>query len=97
MATTIKNKKNEVTVLAPATVANMVCGFDVLGFALAGPYDKLLIRLTSKKGVTIINKDGYNLPTQPKKNVIGVALLSMLEQIKEDIGFEVESTKTIKR
>jgi len=96
MATTIKNKKNEVTVLAPATVANMVCGFDVLGFALAGPYDKLLIRLTSKKGVTIINKDGYNLPTQPKKNVIGVALLSMLEQIKEDIGFEVESTKTIK-
>jgi homoserine kinase len=96
MATTIKNKKNEVTVFAPGTVANMVCGFDVLGFALEGPYDKLLIRLTSKKGVTIINKDGYNLPTQPKKNVIGVALLSMMEQVKEEIGFEVESTKIIK-
>ncbi len=96
MATTIKNKKNEVTVLAPGTVANMVCGFDVLGFALEGPYDKMLIRLTSKKGVTIINKDEYNLPTQPKKNVIGVALLTMLEQVKEDIGFEVESTKIIK-
>jgi homoserine kinase len=91
-----KNKSNQITVLAPATVANMVCGFDVLGFALNGPYDKMLIRKTSKKGVTIINKDGYNLPTQPKKNVIGVALLTMLEKVKEDIGFEVESTKIIK-
>jgi len=96
MATTIKNKLNEVTVFAPATVANMVCGFDVLGFALEGPYDKMVIRTTAKKGVTIINKDEYDLPTQPKKNVIGVALLSMLEQVKEDIGFEVESTKIIK-
>jgi homoserine kinase len=96
MTTTIKNKLNEVTVLAPATVANMVCGFDVLGFALEGPYDKMVIRTTSKKGVTIINKDEYDLPTQPKKNVIGVALLAMLEQVKEDIGFEVESTKIIK-
>jgi len=96
MTTTIKNKLNEVTVLAPATVANMVCGFDVLGFALEGPYDKMVIRTTAKKGVTIINKDEYDLPTQPKKNVIGVALLAMLEQVKEDIGFEVESTKIIK-
>ena len=96
MATTIKNKINEVTVLAPATVANMVCGFDVLGFSLEGPYDKMVIRTTAKKGVTIINKDEYDLPTQPKKNVIGVALLSMLAHVKEDIGFEVESTKIIK-
>ncbi len=91
-----KKKSNEITVLAPATVANMVCGFDILGFALGGPYDKLLIRKTSKKSVTIINKDEYNLPTHPKKNVIGAALLSMLDSIDEEIGFEVKSTKIIK-
>src|ERR1019366_6039200 len=93
-----KNNKsiNEITVLAPATVANVVCGFDILGFALDGLFDKMLIRKTSKKGVTIINKDNYNLPTQPDKNVIGAALLALLKEVPEDIGFIIESTKIIK-
>lgn len=90
------NQKNEITVLAPATVANVVCGFDILGFALDGIFDKMLIRKTSEKGVTIINKDDYNLPTAPAKNVIGAALLALLEAVPENIGFEVESTKIIK-
>jgi homoserine kinase len=93
----VKNTKNRVTVYAPATVANMVCGFDVLGFALNGPYDKMVIKKTSQKGVTIINKDDYNLPVKPEKNVIGAALLAMLNELNENnIGFEVESTKIIK-
>lgn len=45
---------------SPATVANMVCGFDVLGFAVHDPYDEMQIRFTGKPGVTIINKDAYN-------------------------------------
>jgi len=86
----------EVTVYAPATVANVVCGFDILGFALNEPNDILVMRTVNKKGVTIINKDDYNLPTIPEKNVIGAALLALLDEVKEDIGFEVESTKIIK-
>lgn len=86
---------NEVTVLSPATVANVVCGFDILGFALNGPYDQMIIRTTATRGVTIINKDNYNLPTIPENNVIGAALLAMLKEVPEDIGFEVESTKII--
>jgi homoserine kinase len=87
---------NEITILSPATVANVVCGFDILGFALDGPFDKMVIRKTAGKSVTIINKDNYNLPTEPAKNVIGAALLALLEDVKEDIGFVVESTKIIK-
>jgi len=87
---------NEITILSPATVANVVCGFDILGFALDGPFDKMLIRKVSGKGVTIINRDEYNLPTEPTKNVIGMALLALLDEVQEDIGFVVESTKTIK-
>lgn len=87
---------NEITILSPATVANVVCGFDILGFALDGPFDKMLIRKISGKGVTIINRDDYNLPTEPAKNVIGMALLALLDEVPEDIGFVVESTKTIK-
>ena len=88
--------KKEVTVYSPATVANMVCGFDILGFALDGPYDKLTIRLTGERGVTIRNLDDFNLPTVPEQNVIGGALLAMLEVLEEGIGFEVDSTKIIK-
>jgi len=86
----------EITILSPATVANVVCGFDILGFALDGPHDKMLIRKITGKNVTIINKDDYNLPTEPAKNVIGKALLVLLDEVTEDIGFIVESTKIIK-
>jgi homoserine kinase len=93
---TSETSPTEVTVFPPATVANIVCGFDILGFALEAPFDKMLLRKTSRKGVTIINKDDYNLPTEPTKNVIGMALLALLESVSEDIGFVVESTKLIK-
>jgi len=88
--------KNEITVYPPATVANVVCGFDVLGFALESPCDKMLVRLVPRRGVTIINKDDFDLPPEPEKNVAGAALLAMLKELPDDIGFEVESTKSIK-
>ncbi len=90
------SEKNEVTVHPPATVANVVCGFDIIGFALESPCDKMLLRKVKGKGVRIINKDNYNLPAEPTKNVIGMALLALLDAVQEDIGFEVESTKLIK-
>lgn len=86
----------KVIVYTPASVANVVCGFDILGFALDGPFDKMVIHKTDKKGVTIINLDAYNLPVDPSQNVIGAALLAMLKEVKEEVGFIVESTKAIK-
>ena len=86
----------EIRVSAPATVANVVCGFDCLGFALSAPNDEMLVRLIDEKTVRIVNHDEYNLPTEPEKNVAGAALLSMLKTITEDCGFEVEITKHIK-
>jgi homoserine kinase len=87
----------EVTVYAPATVANVVCGFDILGFALSEPHDQMVVRISDKKGITIINKDAYNLPTDPNKNVAGVALQALLNALQGEVaGFEIESTKVIK-
>ncbi len=85
-----------VSVHAPATVANMVCGFDVLGFAVNEPYDEMHIRFVDTPGVTIINLDEYHLPTQPELNVAGAALLAMLEEITEPVGFELSICKHIK-
>ena len=86
----------EIRVLAPATVANVVCGFDILGFALSAPNDEMILRMIAEKTVRIINRGVYNLPTEPTKNVAGVALLSILEAVKADFGFEVEIRKEIK-
>lgn len=87
---------NEVVVSAPATVANVVCGFDVLGFALEEPSDYMKLRIIDEKTVRIINRDSFNLPTEAEKNVAGVTLLAMLEKIDDEIGFELEITKNIK-
>ncbi|MDQ3373722.1 MAG: homoserine kinase [Acidobacteriota bacterium] len=86
----------KVSVLAPATVANMVCGFDILGFALDEPSDLMTVRIINEKKIEIIHRDDFNLPTEATKNVAGVALLAMLEKIEENIGFEIKITKKIK-
>lgn len=86
---------DEISVLAPATVANVVCGFDCLGFALSEPCDEMTLRKIDSREVRIINRDDYDLPTDPEKNVAGVALLAFLAAAKVDFGFEVEITKNI--
>lgn len=85
-----------IKVHAPATVANMVCGFDILGFAVKEPYDEMWIRFTEQPGITIINKDDYQLPVDPEKNVAGAALLAMLEELAQPVGFELTICKHIK-
>jgi homoserine kinase len=85
-----------VKIHSPATVANMVCGFDVLGFAVNEPYDEMQIRFTDKPGITIINDDEYDLPTEPEKNVAGAALIAMMEEIEPGFGFELTIKKNIK-
>lgn len=87
---------NEITVHAPATVANVVCGFDCLGFALNEPFDEMTVRLIDEKTIRVSHKDDFDLPTDATKNVAGVVLFSMLEKVNENIGFEVEITKKIK-
>jgi homoserine kinase len=87
---------NEIKVFAPATVANVVCGFDIMGFALREPCDVMTIKKTKEKGIRIINVDNYNLPTAPEKNVCGGALLAMLKEVEIDFGFEIISEKKIK-
>ncbi len=87
---------NEISVLAPATVANVVCGFDCLGFALENPCDEMTVRLIDEKTVKIKHLDAYDLPTCATQNVAGKSLLAMLEEIDGNVGFEVEITKHIK-
>lgn len=86
----------QVTIHAPGTVANLVCGFDVLGMCLREPFDVMQVRLLEEKKVTIISKDGYQLPTDPAQNTAGAPLIEMLKEIDNNIGFEVTIQKNIK-
>lgn len=86
----------EITIHAPATVANLVCGFDVLGLCLAEPYDIMKVRLLDKRQVIIRTTDNFPLPTDPSMNTAGAPLLEMLAVLKQDVGFEVIITKQIK-
>ena len=85
-----------IKVKCPATVANLVCGFDILGMALNEPFDLMTLKLLDEPKVIIRNKDTFNLPTEPEKNVAGVVLLSIIEKMNSKIGFEVEIEKHIK-
>jgi homoserine kinase len=87
---------DSVRVLAPATVANVVCGFDCLGFALAQPYDEIVVHKIDEPVIRISHLDDFGLPTDPAQNVAGVALQAMLGAVGADFGFEVEITKNIK-
>ena len=91
----ISNNK-KVTVSSPATVANMVCGFDILGFAVNAPSDILAVELSDEPGIRIVNEDDYDLPTQPEKNVSGAALLALLEKTPDIKGLTLYSNKKIK-
>lgn len=86
---------HSIKVFSPATVANIVCGFDVLGFALSTPVDELTVSISNTKGVTIVNEDEFNLPTTAEKNVCGGALLAMLDEVKDVAGFHIISKKNI--
>lgn len=86
----------EVKVFCPATIANISCGFDVLGVALDSVGDEMVVRRTEKKGVFITKIEGQNLPMETKKNVAGVAGLALLEKAEYAGGFEIEINKKIK-
>ena len=87
---------NEIKIFCPATIANLSCGFDVLGLCLETAGDEMIIRKSDVKGVRITKIVGADLPLETEKNVAGVAALAMLENLESEIGFEIEIYKNIK-
>lgn len=87
---------NEIKIFSPATVANVACGFDVLGFCLNSVGDEMVIRKTSEKGIKITKIEGFDLPYEIEENVAGVSALAMYNAINPDCGFEIEIYKNIK-
>ncbi|WP_304156919.1 homoserine kinase [Mesonia mobilis] len=87
----------EIKLFCPATIANVSCGFDVLGLCLEQPGDEMIIRKSKTPGIQITKIVGQDLPLETEKNVAGVAGLALLNKLKElKAGFEIEIYKNIK-
>lgn len=88
---------DQVHVFAPATVANMICGFDILGFAVDRPGDEVKMYRSSEPGVRIrsIQGDEGRLPLDPEKNTVSACVKMLLEDlgISQDVGIEIELIK----
>ncbi|MCB0618270.1 MAG: homoserine kinase [Saprospiraceae bacterium] len=83
-------------VFAPASVANIACGYDVLGFALEGPGDEIVVRFSGEKGLRITQITGAQgkLPYEVERNTAGFAAQKLLEHLGEtDRGIDMEIHK----
>lgn len=80
------DKPDKIKAFAPASVANVSCGFDVLAFAFDGPGDIVEVSRKKTPGVTIdkIEGDDGRLPTEPIKNTAGRAAMAMLDELGKD-------------
>lgn len=85
-----------IKIFCPATVANLSCGFDVLGLCLETIGDEMIIHKSKEKGIRIVKISGADLPLETEKNVAGVAALALLEEVKTNFGFDIEIHKKIK-
>ena len=66
---------SQVSAFAPASVSNVTCGFDILGFAVEGPGDQVTAATIDRPGVEIesIEGDDGRLPREPALNTAGIA------------------------
>ena len=86
-----------VKAIAPATVANVSCGFDIFGFAVEAPADEVILTLKKEPGVVIktITGDGGRLPMESDRNTSGVAVEAFLKEIDGDSGVEIVLNKKL--
>jgi len=89
--------RGEATAFAPATIANVAVGFDLLGHSIAGPGDRVTARRTDRPGVTIASIDGVvdELPTETERNTAGRAVLALCAAAAPDLGVELSIDKGI--
>jgi homoserine kinase len=87
----------KIKVSAPATVANVCCGFDILGFSVDAPSDEVILSID--KGLDVKMKsimgDGGRLPLESNKNTASVAIQSYLKAINEQVSVEIELIKNL--
>lgn len=84
---------NYLKVFSPATVANVSCGFDSLGFAVDTVGDEMTFTKTASKGVKITSITGATLSYNVDENAASAVVQKMLIAAKADFGVELTISK----
>ena len=86
-----------IKIQAPATVANLSCGFDILGLCLNKPFDEIEVdKINEKKVVIELAESKYSsIPTDPRKNTGGLPAIRIIEDLKLNFGFKIKIKKGI--
>lgn len=89
------SKLQSVRVFSPASVANVSCGFDVMGFSLNQPGDEIVASRKESSGIQITRITGEDgiLPTSIDKNTAGVAVKALLDHLGMEAGIDLEVHK----
>ena len=69
---------NQVTVFVPASIANLGCGFDIMGMAVESAGDILSMEMSDGDGIEIINRTDYDIPASVEDNVMTPSIRAML-------------------
>lgn len=87
--------KGEVSAFAPATVANVSCGFDILGFAVDSLGDIVTVSKKKAPGLQVVSikGDGGKLSLDPTKNTCAVAIQALLNELNLEIGLTIDLEK----
>ncbi|MCB9227755.1 MAG: homoserine kinase [Chitinophagales bacterium] len=86
----------QIKIFCPATVANISCGFDVLGLALNNVGDEMVFTKNNSNKLKITKITGADLSTDLKENIVGIVAEAMVEKHKIDFGIDIEIHKKIK-
>tara|TARA_B100001057_G_scaffold92730_3_gene89057 strand:- start:1081 stop:1989 length:909 start_codon:yes stop_codon:yes gene_type:complete len=81
--------------MSPSSVANLSCGYDILGVCLDHVGDEMIITKTNEPGLSITNIKGAKLSSSVDKNVAGIAAKSYLNKNPSKFGFEIEIIKKV--
>ena len=85
-----------IKIFAPGTVANLGCGFDVMGLTLDGVGDLLEIGVEEgAEGLSIHNRSGISLPENLDDNVVTPAIRAMLAAYGHPVRVEVTILRKI--
>ncbi|SNT31550.1 homoserine kinase [Ekhidna lutea] len=85
-----------VKIHAPATVANVGCGYDTIGFALDGVYEEIAVSKRKDNQLVIQSIEGADLSLDPEQNVATIAAKALLDHIGINTGFDFQIKKFFK-
>ncbi len=92
-------KYKSVTAFAPATVANVGCGFDIMGFAVEGIGDKVTVSVNAEgdnSSIELKGEYGHLIPSERHRNTAGVAVDAFLKAIGgSELGLKISLEKNL--